>query len=503
MFRLALAGVAFAATAALAQTTRPAGPLVETFCNPLAIPDYPRGNWTRKPSPNLDRFLKGFYHDFRELADPSVVYDNGRWILYPSCQMAYVSDDFRTWRSVPIDPPRIGDGYAPTVVRHGDKWLMTGCFAGLWQADDPLGPFKELGPITTPAGVSTSEKIFDPALFVDDDGRLYLYYMTSGACVGAELDPKSPTKMLAEPKKLFGSRAKTEEWERYGEYNEDTGRSFFEGPWMFKHRGVYHLTFTAPGTANGTYALGSYRATSPLGEFEYQKNNPILRKTSGVIPGSGHGSIVRGPGDTLWAFTTGVQGIYHVFERRLSLFPVGIDANGDVFGLAQRDVPQFAPGAKTSPERGNEAGWLPVSVRTIASASSVAPGQTADYAMDDSCRTWWQPAAADQSPSLTIDLKTVYDVAAVRVMWAEPGLDYAKNVVPGSVKYRVLAQEKKGDDWNVVALDASDNATDLLIDYRAFAMVRARRLKLEILSAPAGMNLGVLEFTAFGRSPPP
>ncbi len=475
------------------------GPLARTFANPLSLPDYPRGIWTKKPSPNNDRWIKGAPQDFRELADPSVLYEDGKWYLYPSAGMAYVTEDFLNWTFHPIEPTAIGDGYAPTVVKSGSKFLMTGCFAGLWEASHPLGPFRLLGPIRKPDGTSIEAKIFDPMLFADDDGALYVYYMVSGACVGAPLDPKNPTQMLADPQPLFGFRP-DQEWERYGDYNEDSRRSFFEGPWMFKHNGTYHLTFTGPGTSLATYALGAYKAQSPLGPFTYQKNNPILRKTTGVVPGSGHGSIVRGPNNTLWAFVTSVVGNYHVFERRIGLFPVGVNADGDVFGLPVRDVPQFAPGVKADPQNGNEAGWLPVNVRTIATASSVSPGQTADYAIDDNCRTWWQPSDSDAETSLTVDLKTTYEIAAVRILWAEPGLDYAKGIVPGPIRYRVLAQSKNGGPWET-AFDASQNDRDFLIDYRTFPAVKARRVKLEILEAPKGLRPGVLEFTVFGRPP--
>lgn len=474
------------------------GPLEKTFVNPLPLPDYPRGNWTKKPSRNMDRWIKGFEQDFRELADPSVIYHDGKWIMYPSAAMAYVSEDFQNWRFHPIEPAGIGDEYAPSVIQNGDRFLMVGCFSGIWEADNPLGPFRELGMITTPDG--EPHKLFDPMLFTDDDGRLYLYNMISRACVGVELDRKDPTKMLGEPVKLFGSRAEDQEWERYGDYNEDPRRNFFEGPWMFKYNGVYYLTFTSPGTALATYALGAYKSDRPLGGFVYQQNNPILRKTTGVVPGTGHGSIVRGPNDTLWAFTTSVVGNYYVFERRLGLFPVGIDENGDLFGLPQRDVPQHAPGVLAHPEKGNEAGWLPVSVRTIATASSFAPGQTADYAVDDSCRTWWQPGADDKEPWLMVDLKTTFAVAGIRILWAEPGLNYKEGIVSGPVRYRVLYQSKKSDQWDLM-LDCSDNRIDFLIDYRTFAPVTARRLKLEILEAPAGLQLGVQEFTAFGKVP--
>lgn len=498
--RLLVAALMFAATGLVAAPppAAPAGPLARTFANPLSLPDYPLGNWTQKPSPNMDRWLKGFRQDFRELADPSVIYHEGKWIMYPSVAMAYVSEDFVTWRHVKVEPAKIGDGYAPSVVEHGGKFYLIGCFSQLHVADGPLGPFRALGPVRTPGGEATDAYIFDPMLF-SDEGRLYLYYHVKGDLVGTRLNAADPTRMEIEPVKLAAFRG-DQVWEHYGEYNEDPRRSFMEGGWMFRQGDTYYLTFTGPGTALGTYALGTYKGRSPLGPFEYQKKNPVLRKTTGVVPGSGHGSIVRGPNDTLWAFVTSVVGNYHVFERRVGLYPVGIDADGDLVGLPVRDVPQHAPGSIPHPEQGNETGWLPVSVRTIATASSVAPGRTADYAIDDSARTWWEPAPGDSTPALTVDLKTNYGVAAVRILWSESGLDHQKGILPGPVRYRVLSQESKTAEWRV-ALDCSGNTTDLLIDYRPFPTVNARRLKLEIIAAPAGT--GVLEFTAFGRAPQP
>lgn len=474
-----------------------AGPLKNTFVNPLPLPDYPLGNWTRKPSPNMDRWLKGFVQDFRELADPSVIYHDGRWIMYPSVSMAYVSEDFINWEKHTVTPEKIGDGYAPSVVEHNGKFYLIGCFSHLYVSDDPLGPFVPLGPVCKPDGESIEKVIFDPMLF-SDEGELYLYYHVKGALVGSRLEGTDPTQMATEPKKLAGKRP-DQEWERYGEYNEDPRRSFMEGVWMFRHGDTYYLTFTGPGTANGTYAIGTYKGKSPLGEFSYQESNPVLRKPGGVVPGSGHGSIVRGPDNTLWAFTTSVVGNYFVFERRISLFPVGIDEKGDLFGYPARDLPQYAPGALVHPETGNETEWLPVSVRTIARASSSAPGRTADYAIDDYCRTWWQPAPQDTLPSLFIDLKALYDVAGVRIMWAEPGLDHRKGILAGPIRYRILYRRNRNDNWKE-AVDCSANDRDMLIDYRVFEPLRARFLKLEITGSPAGVNPGVLEFTAFGKS---
>lgn len=471
------------------------GPLSDSFINPLPLPDYPLGNWTRKPSPNMDRWLKGYVQDFRELADPSVIYDDGRWILYPSVSMAYVSEDFKHWKKVTITPEQIGDGYAPTVCKHKGRYYLTGCFSTLWVSDSPLGPFEELGPILRPDGEPLTKKIFDPMLFSDGED-LYLYWHQK-ALWGVTLDRKNLAHMAGEPVELATTHPENE-WERYGEYNEDPRRSFMEGVWMYKHADCYYLTFASPGTANGTYAIGAYRGTSPLGPFTYQQHNPVIRKTSGTVPGSGHGCIVDGPDGTIWAFTTSMVNNYHVFERRISLFPVGIDNKGDLFGLPCRDVPQWAPGVKAHPEQGNEAGFLPVSVRTIVQASSCAQGRTADYAIDDYCRSWWQPEAGDAEPSLMVDFKNDYAISAIRILWAEPNIDHRQGIVSGPVRYKLYSQRKKGGEW-ILTLDNSANDTDYLIDYRTFETVRARRVKLVICGTAPGVDIGILELTVFGK----
>lgn len=473
-----------------------AGPLKDTYVNPLPLPEYPLGNWTQKPSPSMDRWLKGYIHDFRELADPSTIYYEGKWYMYPSVSMAYVSEDFKTWKHIRIEPEKIGDGYAPCVVLHKGKFYMTGCFSKLYVADNPLGPFKCLGPICKPDGTSIEPKIFDPMLF-SDRGELYLYYHAKGL-FGVKLSKKDPTKMTTDPIQLAQVSQKEHVWERYGEYNEDSNRSFMEGVWMFKHNGVYYLTFSSAGTANGTYAIGAYKGSSPLGPFEYQKRNPVIRKPFGVVPGSGHGSIVEGPGGTLWAFVTSTVGNYHVFERRIGLYPVGIDENGDLYGVPYRDVPLWAPGMKKDPCTESETGWLPVSVRTIATASSCAAGRTADYAIDDYCRTWWEPDLTDINPSIMVDLKTNYEIAGIRIMWAEPNIDHIKGIVSKPVKYKIFSQCKKGKDWQCI-VDCSHNDQDYLIDYRTFEKVDSRRIKLVILDSDSEVKTGITELTVFGK----
>ena len=48
--------------------------VTKTYCNPIPLPDYPLGR---------NCFNTGWKHraDFRETADPTVIYEDGKWYL--------------------------------------------------------------------------------------------------------------------------------------------------------------------------------------------------------------------------------------------------------------------------------------------------------------------------------------------------------------------------------------------------------------------------------------
>ena len=68
------------------------------------------------------------------------------------------------------------------------------------------------------------------------------------------------------------------------------------------------------------------------------------------------------------------------------------------------------------------------------------------------------------------------------------------------MRYRIAARGE-GGEW-ITVLDASQNQTELTIDYRPLErVVRANQIRLDILETPAGIQPGVLNFTVFGLCP--
>src|SRR5690606_20387906 len=166
--------------------------------------------------------------------------------------------------------------------------------------DDPIkGDWK-----ATP---SILNNLQDPDLFIDDDGKAYMYWGSSNKfhVRVKELDrihSFNPSEKIHE---LFNLEPEKHGWERFGENHSDTILGgYIEGPWMTKHLGKYYLQYAAPGTEFNIYGDGVYIGDSPLGPFTYAPNNPISYKPGGFINGAGHGSTVEGPEDQAWHFTT-------------------------------------------------------------------------------------------------------------------------------------------------------------------------------------------------------
>jgi xylan 1,4-beta-xylosidase len=472
-----------------------------TYCNPLPIPNYPIGRNVRDlargdKTDDSSLWFVDRVDQYRELADPTAIWFDGKWILYPSVDMAWVSADMgATWQHHPLNIRDVG--YAPTVVRQGDRFLLMASSSSIYVASSPLGPFKEIGRPALPRGVPDT---LDPMLFVDDGGRLYFYWGCSETrgIWGVELDPNNPVRTLGEPKQLIPFAPETFPWEQVGEFNQNSGAGWIEASWMIKHQGKYILTFSAAGTEHRAYATGAYVGTAPLGPFRPQARNPIFRTTSGLVTGTGHGSIIQGPGGQWWTFYTIAAGAAHGFERRVGMDPVEFDAQGEIFVPRATSTPQWLPGTAADRKGPSDTGWIPVNggVQTI--GSSNAPNLTGRLAVDTDLRTWWQPAADDTTPALTSRFYGPATISAVRIAWRDVGLDSTRGIVPGPYRYRVEL-ETAANQWRTV-LDRTASTEDLLVDYREIQPTAGTRARLVITGWPKGVTPGVAEFTLFGTA---
>lgn len=353
---------------------------------------------------------------------------------------------------------------------------------------------------------------FDVDVFVDDDGKPYLYYPgrgVSGIYV-VPLDPDDLTRFAGPPRHLFGFD-RDHAWERYGDRNEYTDVSWIEGPWVHKRRGTYYLHYSASGTQWKTYADGYYTAKSPLGPFRYAPNNPLLRKTEGLVTGTAHGSIVEGPDGHLWRFYTIVLS-NPPGGRRIGMDPVKFDGAGHM-SVRVTETPQWAPGVVADPARDGDSGSIPVSINKVRAMnsqsrfSSQQPERDAAYAVDDSSGTWWEPSPEDAQPTLTLDLgpATRFDVVqlftidSVRLLFTG-GRRFGASTPPstGAHQYRIDVSTD-GQAFTTV-LDRSANAVPRNTVFEELPPTRCRFVRLTMTGWPRETPLGIIEFTVFGRA---
>jgi len=470
----------------------------QRYCNPLPLPDYPVGRLVRDLAPGAPNEIAGLWlsettQQYRELADPSGLWFEGKWYLYPSVDMAWVSADLgRTWEHHPLNVRDIG--YAPTVVRHRGRFLLMASDSDIYAGPSPLGPFESLGKLQMPATQGLPTQI-DPMLFSDDDGRLFYYWgcTPNSGLWGVELDPANPTHLLGEPREMIPFRPDIFSFEHVGSSNQNPGTGWMEGSWMIKHGGRYYLTYSAGGTQYRTYTMGCYVGTSPLGPFTPQKRNPIFCSTAGLITGTAHGSFMHGPDNSLWVFYTVYACAVHGFERRVGFDRAAIDADGNLFVPGATSTPQPLPGAADTVP------WLALNESEPNFGSSSAPNSAGRFAADNSLTTWWLPAENDPQPTLTAHFSAPAVVHAARVVWHDVGLDTTQGRNPGPFRYRIDAETEPGV-WTTI-VDRSASTEDFLIDYRECSPTTATRARLVVLGHPPGIQPAVAEFTVFGVTP--
>ena len=172
---------------------------------------------------------------------------------------------------------------------------------GVAVSDSPTGPF------TPEEKCIEGSYSIDPAVLVDDDKKVYVYY---GGLWGGQLekwqsgkfdpdapfspdpDPEAPAlgpmcAVMSDDMKSFATKPRMLQiLDENGEplKAKDEDRRYFEGPWMHKYNGKYYLSYSTGTTHYIVYATSD----SPMGPFTYAG-----RIMEPVIGWTTHHSIVE------------------------------------------------------------------------------------------------------------------------------------------------------------------------------------------------------------------
>jgi len=481
----------------------------KTYCNPIDI-DYSYMSHYRARN-NVS---------YRSGADPAVVNFNGKYYLFVTRSHGYwTSDDMSNWKFIRPQSWYFNGSNAPAAAVHKGKIILLGDPSGrgaVIETDNPdLGDWKtNFAVINVPGGVQ------DPNLFVDDDGKVYLYEESSNKWPihGIELDAENYYIPIGEQVDLFNLEPEKHGWERFGQDHRSDLKPYIEGPWMMKHNGKYYLEYGAPGTQWNVYADGVYTSDSPLGPFTYAPYNPISYKPGGFLKGSGHGSTVKDNNGNYWHYATMAISVNYKFERRIGMYPAGFEEDGQMYvNTAYGDYPHYLPDTKVEKHKNRFTGWMLLSfnkpVKTNSglvnmdinvvdeSESGYMQEQIREFGInqinDEEIRSYWVSEANNDSIYVEIDMEKPMEVKALQINFQ----DFNSEIFgrPDTLKQQfIIKTSLDGQSWDTAA-DYSQNQRDMPHGYIELdKLVEARYVRYEHVYC-ANKFLAISELRVFGN----
>ena len=365
--------------------------------------------------------------------EPVVIIFEDNYFLFVSHRRGYwYSQDFRDWTYV--DAPGYPAGVVSVVEMDGK---LIGCSMNnrnVYRAIDPYkGEWEKIGELS-------SDRYGDANIFVDDDGRLYMYFGWSQIMPFqvVELD-KETFKEKGEPVPLFWSDIKNHGFEVrkpedviYSIFNgrRDYGPEelpWIEGPYMIKHNGKYYLQYAAIGLEFISYSHGVYVSDSPMGPFTYSEHNPLTFKTSGFQVGAGHGSTFKDKKGNFWTICM-IPAQYGEGGRgsELAIYPSAVDKQGVMYSnTALGDYPQYYPDERKVGGVDNYVDWKLLSVNKKAIVSSTFENYAPAQALDEDFKTCWAAATGDAGEFFTVDLGDKATINAIQLNWDHIGAQRA------------------------------------------------------------------------------
>ena len=329
-------------------------------------------------------------------ADPFVLKDDdGMYYLYATSGDAYGYRVFSSTNLVEWE----GNGYcliagdvyhkldsngnckfwAPEVIKYNGTYYMVYTAnnkIGIATSDSPLGPFTN---DTENGGFLFDEfehinpnknnlRVLDGNFFLDDDGTMYLYFVTvDNASFGNGDTSWSGSHIWGGVLDMDTLKIKGETIDRLVSFKwNGEDENVVEGPFMLKNGNTYYLTFSSGDYRNTDYAVCCATSDAPLGKFT-RYADPVLEcddldyadRNGEHLYGTAHHSFTYAPNGDLYI-------VYHahrtgwtcrdtndlVTGRATCIDKAGFDANGVLWaGTVEHGTPtageQPLPGKAT------------------------------------------------------------------------------------------------------------------------------------------------------------
>lgn len=253
------------------------------------------------------------------LADPFILLFNDLYYAYGTGAnngiKVMVSSDLKYWSK--------GKGKADEgLALHkndvfGDKWFwapevyhVDGEFIMYFSSeehtcaaisDSPLGPFVQ----TVKKPMIEREKSIDNTLFIDDDGKKYMFFDRFDGGLNICVAELNDDCMSIKGPVVSCIRV-SQDWER-------VWPTVNEGCFVIKHNGTYYMTYSANSYESQSYGIGYAVATSPFGPWTKYPDNPILQKPGDLV-GVGHSAMFYDKNGQL-------KIVFHAHHSKKSIHP--------------------------------------------------------------------------------------------------------------------------------------------------------------------------------------
>lgn len=269
--------------------------------------------------------LPGFH------ADPEILYaeKTGKFYIYSTTDgtpgwgghyfTVFSSDNLSDWNDegIMLDLKgdqvtwAVGNAWAPAIIERkvGDAYKYFFYFSGHNQklnrktigvamADDPVGPFRDLGhPIVTDSPVGHGQQI-DVDVFHDPVSGKYFLFWGNGYMAGAELNDDM-TSLKEETVTVMTPQGGTLQ-----DY------AFREAPYVFFRNGKYYFMWSVDDTGSPNYHVAYGTSDNPLGPIQVADPPVVLiQNPEKQIYGPAHNSVIQLPGSDDWRI------VYHRINK--------------------------------------------------------------------------------------------------------------------------------------------------------------------------------------------
>ena len=151
------------------------------------------------------------------------------------------------------------------------------------------------------------------------------------------------------------------------------------------------------------------------------------------------------------------------------------------------------------------AGWMLLSYRAEAYASSFEPGFEPELAVDENIRTWWAAADGDPRPEWRLQLEKTVELRAIQINFAEHQCLLSGEESPSGCPRFIVETSAEGEPWQLL-WDQSENVEDKTHCYYELpfpGQVRRLRIKITAMGNHGRAALSGVRLFGLSKDVPP